>query len=65
MTDLINWISNNWQNIVAVLGAIVIAARLIVKLTPTPKDDAFLAKIIAALKQLGLVIPDEPKKKDQ
>lgn len=46
-----------FANLIATIGAIVIAARLIVKFTPTPKDDEFLSKIIAALKHIGLHIP--------
>jgi hypothetical protein len=32
----------------------MIAARIIVKLTPTPKDDTALAKVVDVLKALGL-----------
>ena len=38
-----DWIIAHWQEIVAVAGAIVIVARLIVKLSPTQADDAWLA----------------------
>ena len=48
------WIKNNWQDLVAVSGAIVMTARIIVKLTPTPLDDTVLAKIVSVLKKLGL-----------
>lgn len=62
MQDAIEFIQANWQEIVAGLGGIVIAARVIVLLTPTPKDDAVFAKVVGFLKKLGLVIPDAPKK---
>jgi stage V sporulation protein SpoVS len=52
------WIAENWQTLVAAVGAVVILARLIVKLTPTPADDAWLAKVVGALKHLGLHIAD-------
>jgi len=52
----VDWILENWQTLVAIAGAVVMAARLIVKLTPTPKDDAWLARIIDALKAVGLHI---------
>lgn len=42
----------------AALSAVVGAARLIVLLTPTPKDDAVMAKVIAVLKKIGLHIPE-------
>jgi len=51
---MFEWISANWKEIVAVVGAVVIAARLIVKLTPTPKDDSVLEKIVNILKAIGL-----------
>lgn len=51
-----NWITSNWTEIVAAVGAIVIAARVIVKLTPTPADDSVLEKIVNFLKGLGLHI---------
>jgi hypothetical protein len=51
-----NWITSNWQEIVAAVGGIVLAARIIVKLTPTPSDDSFLEKIVNFLKTVGLNI---------
>jgi hypothetical protein len=48
------WITQNWTQVVAAVGGIVIAARIIVKLTPTPQDDSFLEKIVSVLKGLGL-----------
>jgi len=51
-----NWITSNWTEIVAAVGAVVIAARVIVKLTPTPADDSVLEKIVNFLKTLGLHI---------
>jgi len=39
------------------LVAIVLGARVIVKLTPTPKDDTVLDAIVQFLKTLGLHIP--------
>lgn len=51
-----NWITSNWTEIVAAVGAIVIAARVIVKLTPNPADDSVLEKIVNFLKGLGLHI---------
>jgi len=50
------WVQQNWMGIVAAAGAVVIAARLIVKLTPTPVDDSVLDKVVKFLKALGLHI---------
>ena len=51
-----NYILTNWQDIVAAIGGIVIAARIIVKLTPTPKDDSILEKVVKFMEHIGLVI---------
>ena len=51
-----NWITANWTSIVAAVGGIVLSARIIVKLTPTPADDSILEKIVNFLKSVGLKI---------
>jgi len=51
-----NWITVNWTQIVAAVGGIVLASRILVKLTPTPKDDSALEKVVNFLKALGLKI---------
>jgi len=48
------WINENWTQIVAALGGIVLAARIIVKLTPTNTDNLVLEKIVNFLKGVGL-----------
>ena len=52
------WIINHWKEILAIIGGVVTVASIIVKLTPTPKDDAVLAKIIKILAALSLFNPD-------
>ena len=52
------WITTHWQEILAWIGGIVTAASIIVKLTPTTKDDTVLAKIIKVLAALSLFNPD-------
>lgn len=49
-----DWIANNWQTVLLIITSIVTLASIIVKLTPTPNDDAVLAKIINFLKVIGL-----------
>jgi hypothetical protein len=53
------WITENFANIMAVVGAVIVLARLIVKLTPTPTDDSILEKIVNVLKAVGLHINDK------
>lgn len=52
------WITAHWKDVLAIIGAVVTAASLIVKLTPTQKDDNILAKIIKVLAALSLYNPD-------
>ena len=60
MNNILSWITNNMTTIVAIAGAVVILARIIVKLTPTPADDSILEKVVGFLKAVGLHI-DEKK----
>jgi hypothetical protein len=54
---MITFLTENWQTITAIAGAVVMVSRIIVRLTPTPADDTFMAKyILPALKGLGLKI---------
>lgn len=56
MNSTISYVVNHAEDIIAILGGIVVTARIIVKLTPTPKDDSVLEKIVGILKHLGLHI---------
>ena len=58
MTQLINWCTQHWQDVLAIIGGVVSVATVIVKLTPTQKDDAVLGKIITVLSALSLVNAD-------
>ena len=51
-----NWITENFTTIMAIVGAVIVLARIVVKLTPTPADDSVLEKIVSVLKALGLHI---------
>lgn len=52
------WITAHWKDVLAVIGGVVSVCSLIVKLTPTQKDDTVLAKIIKILAVLGIFNPD-------
>ena len=54
-----NFITENFANIMAVIGAVIVVARLVVKLTPSPADDSILEKIVNVLKAVGLHINDK------
>lgn len=55
---MIHWIETNGKDILAIIGGIVTVASLIVKLTPSQKDDVVLAKVIKVLAALSLFNPD-------
>ena len=46
ITKLIAWFSTNWQELATAIAAIIGAASVIVKLTPTLRDDAYLKPLI-------------------
>lgn len=52
------WIHTHGKDLLAIIGGIVTVVSIIVKLTPTPKDDAFLAKAIKILSALSLCNAD-------
>lgn len=64
---IIEWIKANWESVLAIIGGVVSVATVIVKLTPSQKDDNILATIINILSVFSLVNPDGSfvgKKKD-
>ena len=50
-----NWITENWTDILAWIGGIVSSASIIVKLTPTQKDNNILGLIIKILDYFSVV----------
>lgn len=43
---MMQWLVDNWETIFAVWGMLVAFCTAVVKLTPTQKDDNFLAKVV-------------------
>jgi hypothetical protein len=43
------WILANWDNILAIYGGVVAICTTIVKVTPSVKDDAILAKVLKVI----------------
>lgn len=68
MTDIIDFVQGNWDTILEVFAAVVALASVIVRLTPTPKDDEWLAKVLGFLSFLkplrGYKVPLTPLKCD-
>ena len=48
------WILANWDSVLLIISGVISVASVIVKLTPTPKDDVILAKVVSFLKILSL-----------
>ncbi len=55
---MIEFITQHYDEVLQIMGAAVTLATLIVKLTPTQKDDNVLAKIINILSALSLCNAD-------
>lgn len=56
--EYVNWIMTHTTELVAILGGAVTMASVIVKLTPTQKDDAALGVVMRLINTLAL----NPKK---
>lgn len=52
------WIVEHWDDILAIIGGVVLVVSTVVKLTSTTKDDTVWAKILSVLAALSLVNPD-------
>ena len=52
------WIQIHGQEVLEIVGAVVSAATLIVKLTPSQQDDKILAKLIKVLSVFSLCNAD-------
>jgi hypothetical protein len=51
---MIDFIKDNYAEIGAAASAFIAFATVVVKLTPTPKDDAALAKLVKVLSYFSL-----------
>jgi hypothetical protein len=47
--NIIAWIQAHWVDVTTVISYVIAIATIIVKLTPTLKDDTVLQKIVAFL----------------
>ncbi len=52
-----SWLVTHWGELLAAAGALVAAASFITTLTPSPKDDAALAKVRQVLARLSALQP--------
>jgi hypothetical protein len=54
--NILNWIITNASDLIGVATTIVAAASAVAALTPTPKDDTWVAKIYKVVDWLALNI---------
>lgn len=52
------WITTHWDDVLTIIGGVVVVVSAVVKLTATTKDDTVWAKILKVLSALSLVNPD-------
>jgi hypothetical protein len=57
MEMAIEWIKNHYTDILAAWGALVALATIVVKLTPTTKDDSILAWVVKLFDTVSVVNP--------
>lgn len=57
---MIEWVVEHWKDLALIVTGIISAASVVVKLTPTPVDDAVLEKIVKICEVLALT----PTKKE-
>ncbi|NBK22025.1 MAG: hypothetical protein EOM68_08370 [Spirochaetia bacterium] len=62
MASIINWIMANIENICTVICGIILVSSLIIKLTPSTKDNEVLNKIITFLDRFSIAKTADDKK---
>ena len=62
MFNTITFLKLHYDDILAIIGGIVSIATIIVKLTPSTKDDEILNKIINVLSKLSIINTKEDTK---
>jgi|GEM_PF-1651405 len=62
MTDVISWIAANIGNICTVACGVILVASVIVKLTPSTRDNEILGKVIAILDKVSIAKTADDKK---
>ena len=63
MSEVISFIQNHYDELLAIIGGVVSIATIIVKLTPTDKDNKVLEKIINFLAKFSVINTKEDQKK--
>lgn len=62
---MLNWIIEHWDELTVAIASVIAAASAVSALTPTPKDDAFFAKVKKVVDVLALNIANAKNKADK
>jgi len=57
---VVTWIQAHWLDVTTIIAYVIAAASVIVKLTPTTKDDDILNKIVKFLSKWIALNPKTP-----
>lgn len=58
---MLDWITAHWQDLLALYGGLVAICTVIVKITPSDKDDKILAKVVKFADLFSTVFTKEDK----
>lgn len=50
------WINENWAQIVPIISTVMLLSHLVTEITPTPKDDRVVKKVYKFFEIVGLKI---------
>lgn len=62
---MLEWLKENYDNICVVITALITFCSVVVKVTPTDKDDKILSKIINILDTFSIFNPKNKEVKDK
>lgn len=54
MQEVIEYVINNWDQVIELILAIIGVASIIAKITPTPEDDKIVDKILSVINVVAL-----------
>ena len=54
-----NWLSENWGDLVTAFAALHVVALFVANLTPTPKDNALIGKIYSGVMLVAGLVTKE------
>jgi len=51
--DVMEWITNNWENIIGIATSVVGAFAILATMTPNPQDDKIVSQLYKLINFLG------------